>query len=208
MRTLAVVLATAGCAPMMSPAMPVPLPVGTSTSVGLGAASPMAPDQTDGDAPVDVPPLQGQVFATFRLAEAWDAGPAILIDMDRRVRDPRLAGGLMVRWWAMHEPDDLHLAIRVELGWAYIGGGLDLALPLGAGTWLTGTPAVAATPDALLARVPLGAMVEAGPVDAAIEAGVSVGTDLGGRTGAAPYVGVKLQLRFGGPTGDATDGVR
>jgi hypothetical protein len=187
---------------MMSPAMPLPLPAGTTSAVGLGAASPIAPNLTDGESTPDVPPLQGQAFATFRLAEAWDAGPTVLIDMDRRLTSPRMAGGLFVRRWLHTETDELCAAVRVELGWAWAGVGLDLAFPLGSGAWLTASPAAVLTPDALLARVPLGALVEAGPVDAALETGVTVGTDGQGRIGAAPYVGVKVQLRFGEGSGD------
>lgn len=184
-------LSLSACAPLAGAGMPLPLPDGRTAGVGAGVAATLPGDATG------VPPLQLQTWGTLRLADAWEAGPSFLLGLERNGDTGPFAGGLWVRWWAPdQEPEALQVGVRFEAGWAWLGAGLDLILPLGSDSAFTLAPGAVLTPDFLGARVPIGATVRMGQADASLQIGALVGMDGTGRSTLLPYGSVQLQWAF------------
>lgn len=184
-------LALSACAPMAGVGVAVPLPEGHTAGMGAGVAAAL-PDDSE-----TVPPLQLHSWGTFRLSETWEAGPSFLLGLGRDGTTGPFTGGMWVRWWdRSQDPDGLQVGVRFDAGWAWLGTGLDLVLPLGSDSAFTVSPSAVLTPDFLGGRVPVGALVRLGRADAALQVGALVGTDGAGRGVLVPYGSVHLQWAF------------
>jgi hypothetical protein len=184
-----------GCAPLMSAAIPMPLPDGRTAAAGVAVS---APAPWPGPARIeraDVAPVaQGAAWATIRLAERWEAGPIFLVDgyADRRA----LASGVFVRRWLRPQDDGrVRIGFRADAGWAWLGASLDVNARLSDELALAFSPGVVATPSLVAARLPASLILRIDAVDLALELGLAAGTD-GRALGATPYGGAKVQVAF------------
>ena len=193
------VLATGctACVPIMAGPTPLALPEDSVSAIEIGAAAPRARElRTLPPEELDDPPLprvQVHAASPFRLHDRVDAGPSFLLDLADG--SSVVTGGLFVRIWTGDpDLDDIAVAVRIEAGWAWAGAGLDLVFDLGEDGAFTLGPTVLATPDLLLARFPLGAVLRLPPLDVGVEAGLTGGASFSGGVSAAPWIGVRARL--------------
>lgn len=215
-RPLLALLLGAGCQPMLAGPVPLPLAADTVSTVEISAASPRAPALREA-APLalqdpPLPRIQLHAASTFALTDRVEAGPTFLLDIGDRGAPGVVTGGLFVRVWtgsseqagrvgtvedpATDAPTEVAVALRVEAGWAWLGLGADVVLPVSDDTVVTLSPTVQGTPDLLLGRLPVGAWLRTRPVDVGVEGGLTAGGSLVGppTPSLVPWVGLRLRL--------------
>ncbi|MFK7930233.1 MAG: hypothetical protein AB8H79_18740 [Myxococcota bacterium] len=176
--------------------MGLPLAPGATSAVDATATSARFGSLRD-DADVSLPMVQLHAASTIRLADHWDAGPSIVLNLASRGRPEDVTGGLFVRYWAPADPDaDLVAALRFEAGWGWGGLGLDLAFLVAEDASVTLGPTVLITPEFVAARFPIGAYAHLGPLDLGVEGGALAAVN-GSFRRVSPWMGLRVRLTFG-----------
>jgi len=195
-RTLLSLLSLHGvaCAPLMSAALPVPLPSEHPTAAGLGVVAPLPGLRTRAVADLPAPPVvQASAWGTVRLADRWEAGPIFLLDFREEGR--QLSSGLFVRHWLQDPSQDVAVGLRIDTGWAWIGASADVRLRLSDEADLAFAPGLLAAPGLAALRAPVSGVLRLGRVDLAVEIGIGGGIH-GGRLRGLGYGGARAQVAF------------
>lgn len=194
------ILLLGACQPMMTGPLPLPLAADTTSTIELSAASPSGERLREQARPaLDDPPVpQVQILAasTFSLTEVVEAGPTFLLDLGEGGEPGVVTGGLFVRVWTTEEDADILAAVRAEAGWAWLGVGLDLVLPMTEESFVALGPTVLATPEMVSGRLPLGVYLRLEPIDIGLEGGVAAGLGFDRTSGTAllPWLGLRVRL--------------
>ena len=182
------------CAPLMSAALPVPLPGDHPTAAGIGIAAPLPGLRAQPVAELpDAPIAQASAWGTVRLADRWEAGPLFLLDLRDGGRE--LSSGLFVRHWLKGPSEDVMLGVRIDAGWAWLGASADIRVRASDEVDVAISPGVVATPSLAALRAPVSGVLRIGRVDLAVELGLGVGI-YGGRTRGLGYGGARMQVAF------------